>query len=1355
MLLELTVVAGIHPAAGGGPVSELSVTWPAETAVADCSGTSLEAALAPHWPGCSFTVAGEPLGLFHAGQLPLVNGAVVVAWPPAGNLNLPGAAGDGPPAGRGVPGSEALGAAAVLAVAAGPGAGALFALHRGEYSIGRGNCRIQIADPALSRHHGTLVVSEEAVLLSAAGGSTGFTIRGAGSAPTAAATALHGRMKIVEGMAIGCGSSVLELRFPASPAAGRQTAPGQLLSAAALEPLMVPQAAGSASSRWAMVLAGTLPLILGLVLALTLGSWMFLAFSAVGAVTMVGPVISGTTRRKVFRKAVTAAVIQDVSRQSKTFPDAATLVFASHGAVPPPPRLPPADIAGAVALRLGSSPRRAALVVSPRDPGFTPPRVAMLPFCAALTSTPLVVSGAANAVASLVRFILLQLDAAAMPVVVLGPAELLPLSARFLPRTSLSTTAAAALRELQHLDSAAAPRGGAPCILLCLQVPVPPWVPDFEKLRVVHFADEPGGAIHIAAAGNRMMGSAAAHEFVPDGVPAAVFDGCARARSRQEATAHWGAPASAGAGGMFAPAAPLGPCTLPAPELCTPEAVMRQWQQSLGGPLRPVPLGQTGRGWAMLDLDHDGPHLLVAGTTGSGKSEFLRTLVGGLAAAHSPADLHFVFIDFKGGAGLGVLGKLPHASSLITDLGGHGVERTLASLRAELRTRETALAQAEAADAAQYRALARLAAPNNPARHPMGHLVVVIDEFRVLVDQFPDALAELMRLAAVGRSLGIHLVMATQRPQGAINADIRANVTSSICLRVQSGFDSSDVIGSSVAATIGVDDPGRAFISRAGAAPEEFHSATLALPPDRGKQLPVIQETVQHLNTPRPTASCGGNRPPGRASDVDGVAELMHRGWRLLQDNTEPRPPAAPAVVAPELPAKLAAMPGARGSSTEGVFAALVDAPEQQALHELWWRPELHSHVACFGTAAQSSAVVALLAGQLLAANAAAPAGARILLYLLDGDGSLAPWHANPCVGSHLLPSQLRTAAHLLTRLTEGAETSGRTIVLCVTNWARWLAGLRASPWHGAEETMGELIRFGSSNFTVVVGGGRELLGSTFLPAMPNRVYIPHGSSSESTLLWPTLPRFAPLPGRAAVCGPFDPAGSNGNGLHVAQFAPASKPTPAQREAWEIGGGCAAGTVLQVVPLPSALAVEELAAARPAVSAPTSPLLTLGLGGDGRDAIGVALPPGAVLPVVGVPGSGKSTFLQVLAKFNGGLYVRAGQALPSGALPGGSLWLDDAAQLTAAHCAALGIWLAQGGRLVAAFNYPGPELSALPLEWGLRSAQQGVVLAPQRAGDADLFGVRLQTMGGEPPGRAVLVERGCSSWFQFPQDLRR
>ncbi|QNN50053.1 hypothetical protein H9L10_02970 [Phycicoccus endophyticus] len=221
------------------------------------------------------------------------------------------------------------------------------------------------------------------------------------------------------------------------------------------------------------------------------------------------------------------------------------------------------------------------------------------------------------------------------------------------------------------------------------------------------------------------------------------------------------------------------------------------------GPTATVGVGPSGP--LVVDLRTDGPHVLVGGTTGSGKSEFLRTLVTGLALDSPPEELTLLLVDFKGGAAFGPCAGLPHVVGLVTDLDDRLVRRVLRALEAELRRREELLARLGAAD---LEAAARRWPSDEPA---LPRLVVVVDELRALVDEHPDALTALVRIAAQGRSLGLHLVLATQRPAGTVTAQVQANVNLRIAFRVRDRSDAVHVVEDERAALLPADVPGRGW----------------------------------------------------------------------------------------------------------------------------------------------------------------------------------------------------------------------------------------------------------------------------------------------------------------------------------------------------------------------------------------------------------------------------------------------------------------------------------------------------------------------------------------------------------------
>ncbi len=230
------------------------------------------------------------------------------------------------------------------------------------------------------------------------------------------------------------------------------------------------------------------------------------------------------------------------------------------------------------------------------------------------------------------------------------------------------------------------------------------------------------------------------------------------------------------------------------------------WGASGSDPTPCAPVGVAVDGVVEIDLVGDGPHALVAGTTGSGKSELLRTLLVGLAARLSPDHINFVLVDYKGGSTFDACAGLPHVVGLVTDLDDRLATRALRSLDAELTRRERCLREAGAADLTGY----RLTLPSPAA--PMPRLVVVIDEFAALMAQQPEFIGALLGIAQRGRSLGVHLVLATQRPHGVISDDIRANTNLRIALRVQDSADSTDVLGDPAAAHLPRAIAGRAIM---------------------------------------------------------------------------------------------------------------------------------------------------------------------------------------------------------------------------------------------------------------------------------------------------------------------------------------------------------------------------------------------------------------------------------------------------------------------------------------------------------------------------------------------------------------
>ncbi|MFI6435212.1 FtsK/SpoIIIE domain-containing protein [Streptomyces sp. NPDC050759] len=371
-----------------------------------------------------------------------------------------------------------------------------------------------------------------------------------------------------------------------------------------------------------------------------------------------------------------------------------------------------------------------------------------------------------------------------------------------------------------------------------------------------------------------------------------------------------------------------------------PAALAAQWAR------RPAStafvLGTGYEGTLRLDLVRDGPHGLVGGTTGSGKSELLQTMIASLAAANRPDELTFVLVDYKGGSAFRECAELPHTLGMITDLDGHLVERALASLDAELRRRERVLAEVEAKDHPEYRAKRA----RDPELPPLPRLLLVIDEFATLVRELPEFVPGLISLAQRGRSLGLHLILATQRPGGSVSNEIRANTNLRIALRVTDRAESQDIINAPDAVSISPANPGRALIRRGSGPPTPFQSAwagaergggtsaerAVSARPVRGVEL-----TWARLGRPADVSAHEEDEPamavvPGEEplTDLRALVEAIGRAADLLDDyQPQPSPwlpPMADSVGVGDLPPVPKTPPGALPL----VPYALLDIPQLQ-----------------------------------------------------------------------------------------------------------------------------------------------------------------------------------------------------------------------------------------------------------------------------------------------------------------------------------------------------------------------------------------------------------------------------------------
>lgn len=387
--------------------------------------------------------------------------------------------------------------------------------------------------------------------------------------------------------------------------------------------------------------------------------------------------------------------------------------------------------------------------------------------------------------------------------------------------------------------------------------------------------------------------------------------------------------------------------------LSSAEAAVDRWSDSgsiLTGPRARV---EAGRGHAslraiightatdphVLDLRVHGPHALVGGTTGAGKSELLQSWILSMAALHSPQRVNFLLVDYKGGSAFSECVHLPHTVGLVTDLSPHLVRRALTSLAAELHHRERLLGAKRAKD------LMELEAKGDPEAPPS--LVIVVDEFAALVAEVPEFVDGVVNVAQRGRSLGLHLVLATQRPAGVIKDNLRANTNLRVALRMADETDSMDVLGSPEAAGFDPGVPGRAVSKTGPGRLIPFQAAYVggwtsdepARPQIHLEELALGADLVW----PEAESSSRGRRQTG-PNDIRRVVGTL-RAAHVAAQLPEPRRPWLPELAAAY---ELAKLPSPRRDD-ELVFG-VVDDPARQGQPTVAFRPDRDGNLAVFGT---------------------------------------------------------------------------------------------------------------------------------------------------------------------------------------------------------------------------------------------------------------------------------------------------------------------------------------------------------------------------------------------------------------------
>jgi S-DNA-T family DNA segregation ATPase FtsK/SpoIIIE len=669
-------------------------------------------------------------------------------------------------------------------------------------------------------------------------------------------------------------------------------------------------------------------------------------------------------------------------------------------------------------------------------------------------------------------------------------------------------------------------------------------------------------------------------------------------------------------------------------------------------------LGQSYDGPFGIDIRKDGPHALIAGTTGSGKSELLQTIVASLAAANRPDEMTFVLVDYKGGSAFAECVRLPHTVGMVTDLDPHQVERALVSLSAELTRREHTLAAAGAKDIEDY----QLLVDKRKAR-PVPRLVIVIDEFASMVRDLPDFVTGLVNIAQRGRSLGIHLILATQRPSGVVSADIRANTNLRIALRVTDPADSADVIGVPDAASIAKATPGRAYVRLGHASLVPFQAGRVGgrrpgADPAATARPWVAPLDWSSLGKPEPSRPTTGEHADAEITDLSVLVRELRRaarGFRIPRQHSPWLPPLPTVLLLQDIMPDTGRRDRAARSSNACVFG-VTDLPARQQQQPAMVSLDTFGHLMAAGAPRSGrSQLLRTIAGALALTHSCAD----VHLYGIDcGNGALAALTDLPHCGAVAARSQTERAIRLLKRL--AAELSRRQELLAATGFADVTEQRAAVPeterlprivvlldrWEGFTTTLGELdngslteiitrvlSEGASAGMHLIMTGDRSLLTGRISALCEEKLAFKLADKDDYGLIG-LRPRELPdeiPPGRAFRAG-------SGTEIHVALLAPDATGQGQATALQSIAASCrsrdravpAGQRPFRVDLLPSRISFADAWQLRPASAGPLWGMV--GVGGDTLTAAGPDLARGVPCFIVAGPAkSGRSTILMSMA----------------------------------------------------------------------------------------------------------------------------